>query len=145
MSNTSTTTRKSAADIINSASRPTKPFARHETHKHDPRKQLWCDTQWTTLSMQAKKTHNLPTLPYFDPDTMLLSKEVNEKLWRQLERLWDYLGPERAPFATPVMAEGGEVKWHSFMNGDKGDEAEVYASAVDAFMSRTRKPGEYDG
>jgi hypothetical protein len=82
----STTARKSAADIINSASRHTKPFAQKESYKNDYRKQLWCDTQWTNLSVQAKKTHNLSTLPYFDPDTMLLSKEVNEKLWHQLVR-----------------------------------------------------------
>jgi hypothetical protein len=43
------------------------------------------------------------------------------------------------------MAEGGEVKWHSFLNGDKGDEAEIYTNAVDAFMSRSMKPGHYDG
>ena len=60
-------------------------------------------------------------------------------------RLWDHLGPERAPFAVPVMVEGGEVKWHSFMNADRGEEAEIYTNAVDAFMSRNRKPGEYEG
>jgi hypothetical protein len=43
------------------------------------------------------------------------------------------------------MYEGGEVKWYSFMNDDKGDEAEIYTNAVDAFMSRARKPGVYDG
>ena len=59
--------------------------------------------------------------------------------------MWDYLGPEKAPLATPIMAEGGEVKWHSFMNSDKGDEAEIYGNAVDAFMSRNRKPGQYEG
>lgn len=42
------------------------------------------------------------------------------------------------------MVEGGEVKWHSFLHGDKGDEAEIYDRAVDAFMSRAKKPGEYD-
>jgi len=74
---------------------------------------------------------------------MLLSKEVNEKLWLQLERLWDYLGPEKAPFATPVMAKGGEVKWHSFLDSDKGEEVEVYDKALDAFMSKNKKPGQF--
>ncbi|KAJ9604681.1 hypothetical protein H2200_010795 [Cladophialophora chaetospira] len=141
----SNTARKSASDIINSASRHNKPFARQESYADDHRKKLWCDTQWTNLSMQAKHTIKLPTLPYFDPDTMLLSREVNEKLWKQLGRLWDYLGPEKAPLATPIMAEGGEVKWHSFLAGDKGDEAEIYTNAVDAFMSQNRKPGQYEG
>ncbi|KIW77107.1 hypothetical protein Z517_09553 [Fonsecaea pedrosoi CBS 271.37] len=58
--------------------------------------------------------------------TMLLSKQINHKLCSQLKRLWDYLGPDKAPFATPIMIEGGEVKWHSFLNRDKGDEAEIY-------------------
>lgn len=46
-------------------------------------KKIWCETQWTTLSIQAKNL-GLPKLPYFDPQTMLLSKEVNGRLWRQL-------------------------------------------------------------
>jgi hypothetical protein len=75
--------RKSAADIIASASRP-KPFAPRPNYKDDPRKQIWCDTVWTNLSVQAKTTHNLSTLPYFDPETMLLSREVNQVLWGQL-------------------------------------------------------------
>lgn len=41
------------------------------------------------------------------------------------------------------MAEGGVVKWHSYLEGDRGDEAEVYDSAVDAFMSNAKKRGEY--
>ncbi|KIW92652.1 uncharacterized protein Z519_06499 [Cladophialophora bantiana CBS 173.52] len=144
---TSTSTRKTAGDIIASASRPSKSVhaGSQEEHRNDYRKKLWCETQWTNLSMQAKKTHELPTLPYFDPETMLLSKEVNARLWGQLNRLWDYLGPERAPYATPIMAEGGEVKWHSFLNGSQGDEAEIFDKELDAFMSRSRKPGEYDG
>ncbi|EXJ69928.1 uncharacterized protein A1O5_07001 [Cladophialophora psammophila CBS 110553] len=144
---TSTSTRKTAGDIIASASRPGKSVhaGSQEEHRNDYRKRLWCETQWTNLSMQAKKTHELPTLPYFDPETMLLSKEVNARLWGQLSRLWDYLGPERAPYATPVMVEGGEVKWHSFLNGNQGDEADIFDKELDAFMSRSRKPGEYDG
>jgi hypothetical protein len=42
------------------------------------------------------------------------------------------------------MVEGGEVKWHSFLNGDKGAEAETYSDALDAFFSRTRRRGEYE-
>ena len=41
------------------------------------------------------------------------------------------------------MAEGGSVKWHSFLGDDKGDEAEVYDSVVDAFFSKEKKRGEY--
>ncbi|OAP64636.1 hypothetical protein AYL99_00608 [Fonsecaea erecta] len=138
--------RKSAGDIIASASRPSRAgHDQEEQNRHDYRKKLWCETQWTNLSLQAKKTHNLPTLPYFDPETMLLSKEVNARLWGQLSRLWDSLGPERAPYATPLMVEGGEVKWHSFMNGSQGDEAEIYEKDLDAFMSRNRRPGQYEG
>ena len=40
------------------------------------------------------------------------------------------------------MVEGGEVKWHSFINRDKGDEAEIFSNAVDAFMSGAKRPGE---
>lgn len=73
--------KKDAAAIIASASRhraqPTQNY-----HNH-PAKDIWCETQWTNLSMQAKKL-DLPELPYFDPATMLLSKEVNVKLWNQL-------------------------------------------------------------
>jgi hypothetical protein len=58
--------------------------------------------------------------------------------------LWDFLGPEKAPYATPVMAEGGEVKWHSFLRDDKGEEAEIYDNFVDAFMSSAPRPGHYD-
>ncbi|KIX99494.1 uncharacterized protein Z520_05070 [Fonsecaea multimorphosa CBS 102226] len=148
MSTTTTTARKSAGDIIASASRPSNNRSggsQEEANRNDYRRKLWCETQWTNLSMQAKKTHNLPTLPYFDPETMLLSKEVNARLWGQLGRLWDYLGPDRAPYATPIMVEGGEVKWHSFLNGSQGDEAEVYEKDLDVFMSRSKRPGEYDG
>lgn len=75
--------KKDAAAIIASASRHRAPPA---TSYHDhPAKDVWCETQWTNLSMQAKKLE-LPEFPYFDPDTMLLSKEVNHKLWDQLVR-----------------------------------------------------------
>jgi len=41
------------------------------------------------------------------------------------------------------MKKGGVVKWHSFLNDDRGDEAEIYDSVVDAFMSNAKKRGEY--
>ena len=46
---------------------------------------MWLQTQWVNLSLQAKQ-QGLPKLPYFDPDTYILSKSVNEKLWEQLVR-----------------------------------------------------------
>lgn len=46
-------------------------------------RKIWSETQWAHLSRQARDL-GLPKLPYFDPGTMLLSKEVNNKLWRQL-------------------------------------------------------------
>ena len=85
MSTTATTRKpKSATDIISSASRHTKPPQREPSYSSDPRKKLWCDTVWANLSLQAKQRHSLPTEPYFDPETMLLSREVNAKLWGQL-------------------------------------------------------------
>ncbi|KIV92334.1 hypothetical protein PV10_06786 [Exophiala mesophila] len=132
--------KKDAAAIIASASRHRAP---PPTSYHDhPAKDLWCEMQWTNLSMQAKILE-LPELPYFDQDTMLLSKEVNHKLWDQLQRLFDYLGPKKAVKATPVMADKGVVKWHSFLNDDRGEEAEVYNSIVDKFMSGAKGRGEY--
>ncbi|KAG9770173.1 hypothetical protein KCU88_g6689, partial [Aureobasidium melanogenum] len=131
---------KDAASIIAAASRPSKPAPQHTSFKNDDKKTVWCETQWTNLSIQAKKL-DMPTLPYFDPETMLLSKEVNRKLWNQLSKLWNYLGPDRAPYATPILHPGGEVKWHSFLDGDLGSEAEIYDDAVDAFMSDAPRPG----
>jgi len=40
------------------------------------------------------------------------------------------------------MVEGGEIKWYSFLNGDKGNEAEIFHNVVDAFMSGAKRPGE---
>ena len=37
-------------------------------------------------------------------------------------RLYDHLGAEQAPFATPLMVEGGEVKWYSYLGESKGQE-----------------------
>lgn len=83
--------------------------------------EIRCESQWTNLSCQARRLE-LPKEPYFDPKTMLLSKEVNMRLWKQLSKLYSLLGPGRAPFATPVMVEGGEVKWFSYMDDSKGQE-----------------------
>jgi hypothetical protein len=76
--------KRDAASIIASASRASR--APPTTYKNDDKRAVWCETVWTNLSMQAKKLE-LPTLPYFDPETMLLSKEVNVKLWKQLVSL----------------------------------------------------------
>ena len=46
-------------------------------------RRMWTETQWVNLSRQARDL-GLPKLPFFDPETMLLSKEVNDKLWKQL-------------------------------------------------------------
>src|SRR5690348_3511002 len=97
----STSGKKDAAAIIAAASRHKNPPP--QPPKTDAGKKVWCDTQWTNLSMQAKKLE-LPTLPYFDPDTMLLSKEINHKLWNQVVRspfsLLTFLGKRlmRAPY-----------------------------------------------
>ena len=61
---------------------------------NDIAKKTWTETQWANLSLQAKNL-GLPKLPYFDPETMLLSKEVNKKLWRQL------VGISRIKHETP--------------------------------------------
>jgi hypothetical protein len=79
---------KTAADIIASASRHTKPPVQRPNYAADPQKALWCNTQWANLSIQAKKLIKLPTLPYFDEETMLLSREVNHVLWDQLVSLY---------------------------------------------------------
>lgn len=95
------------------------------TPKANRGRAVWCETQWTNLSLQAKKL-GMPKLPYFDPKTMLLSKEVNYKMWKQLLKLYDFLGPEKAPLATPTMLEGGEVEWNSYLGEDQGIKAEIY-------------------
>lgn len=95
------------------------------TAKANRGRAVWCETQWTNLSFQAKKL-GMPKLPYFDTKTMLLSKEVNYRMWKQLLKLYDHLGAEKAPLATPVMLEGGEVEWHSYLDEDRGIKAEIY-------------------
>ena len=75
--------KKDATSIIAAASRHRQPQAPISKYADHPAKQLWCDMQWTNLTMQAKNL-GLPDLPYFEEDTMLLSKEVNIKLWNQL-------------------------------------------------------------
>lgn len=51
--------------------------------EEDIGRRIWTETQWVNLTKQAIDL-GLPKLPYFDPQTMLLSKEVNKNLWRQL-------------------------------------------------------------
>jgi hypothetical protein len=65
----------------------------------DALKLMWCETQWVNLSLQARNL-GLPKLPYFDPKTMLLSKEVNVKLWKQLVSAW-HLAQPRIWLLTP--------------------------------------------
>ncbi|RMZ79233.1 hypothetical protein DV737_g3494, partial [Chaetothyriales sp. CBS 132003] len=96
----------------------------------DAVKWMWCETQWVNLSLQAKNL-GLPKLPYFDPDTMILSKEVNGKMWKQLLKLYNVLGEKKAPYAVPLMVEAGirnppELKWFTFLDGEKGSEVEIY-------------------
>jgi len=113
------------------------------TPKANRGRAVWCETQWTNLSYQAKKL-GMPRLPYFDPKTMLLSKEVNYKMWRQLLKLYDYLGAEKAPLATPMMLEGGEVEWHSFLGEDKGIKAEIYDKSLAGNVPMTEPDLERD-
>lgn len=84
----------------------------------DPVKKAWCQSQWTNLSFQAERL-GLPDV-YFDKNTMLLDKTTNKKLWLLLNRLYNLLGPEKAPFAHPVMLEGGSVEWHNYADECKG-------------------------
>jgi hypothetical protein len=79
---TSSAAKKDAASIIASASRPNK-ISTPASFKNDSHRVVWCETLWTNLSHQAKQL-GLPAAPYFDPETMLLSKDVNRKLWIQL-------------------------------------------------------------
>lgn len=37
-------------------------------------------------------------------------------------KLYRVLGPEKAPYASPKMFEGGEVKWYSYLGESKGQE-----------------------
>ncbi|KAK5079478.1 hypothetical protein LTR70_009379 [Exophiala xenobiotica] len=89
----------------------------------NPMKRAWCQTQWTNLSFQAEKV-GLPDV-YFDNDTRLLDKTTNRKLWQLMNRLYDLLGPEKAPYAYPVMLGGGSVEWHNYADGCKGVVAEI--------------------
>jgi len=93
-------TKHDAAAIIANASRHKTPPATSD-HRNHPAKQMWCETQWSNLSMQAKKLE-LPELPYFDPETMLLSKEVNVKLWDQLVSGYYLVTISLAPPRFPV-------------------------------------------
>ena len=46
-------------------------------------KTAWCWTVWSNLSLQAKN-HGVAMDPYFNPQTGLLSEEVNDEMWKQL-------------------------------------------------------------
>jgi len=46
-------------------------------------------------------------------------------------RLYDHLGAEQAPYATPLMIEGGEVKWYSYLGESKGEEGKRYRHMQD--------------
>lgn len=48
----------------------------------DPIKKAWCQTQWTSLSFQARKLGE-PEV-HFDQSTNLLDKVGNKKLWTLL-------------------------------------------------------------
>lgn len=50
----------------------------------DPIKRMWCQTQWTNLSQQARDL-GLSSV-YFDTETMLLDKVQNKQLWKLLVR-----------------------------------------------------------
>ncbi|KAK4950512.1 hypothetical protein LTR66_013961 [Elasticomyces elasticus] len=89
----------------------------------DPVKKAWCQTQWTNLSLQARKLE-MPEV-YFDKHTNMLNKIQNKPLWQLLNRLYNLLGPEKAPFATPVMHEGGRIEWHNYADECKGVVAEI--------------------
>ena len=75
-------TTKSAASIIESASRPS-PAAARSAAASTSLKRMWCETVWANLSAQAKALE-LPLEPYFDPENHLLDKEVNKRLWTQV-------------------------------------------------------------
>lgn len=51
----------------------------------DPAKKIWCQTQWTSLSHQARQLgmeDKGDVTSFFDPKTMLLDKLSNKKLWQ---------------------------------------------------------------
>jgi hypothetical protein len=52
-------------------------------------------------------------------------------------RLYHVLGPEKAHLATPIMVEGGEVKWYSYIGESKGQEGKITTSnaSLQALMS----------
>lgn len=35
-------------------------------------------------------------------------------------RLYNLLGPDKAPYAVPVMLEGGSVEWRNYSDGCRG-------------------------
>lgn len=48
-------------------------------------------------------------------------------------RLYKALGPEKAPYATPKMIEGGEVKWYSYEGESRGQEG-MFCYSVGAML-----------
>jgi hypothetical protein len=77
------------------------------------------------------------------PPVVLLTITSSDVFYFQ-ERLYANLGPTRAPFATPTLNENGEITWHSFLPGDKGQEAEVYGKEIDVFFAGSKRPGIYE-
>ena len=63
-------------------------------------RKMWLELTWANLSIQATNL-GLPSDTFFDTTTMLLSREINAKLWKQLVSLfsfsstWRYLGGRR--------------------------------------------------
>ena len=46
-------------------------------------------------------------------------------------RLYKELGPAKAPYATPVMIEGGEIKWFDYCEENKGQEGACFLPVCD--------------
>jgi hypothetical protein len=65
---------RSALDIINAASRHTKPVTPQPNYAKDTEaKRVWCTATWSNLSLQARKVGMAEQ--WFDPDTGLLERE----------------------------------------------------------------------
>jgi hypothetical protein len=81
----------------------------------DTGRKVWCETIWANLSKQAID-HDLPRIQYFDTKTMLLSKEVNKKLWSQVVGTvlvnTDYLTFSIRTVSTQALAQIGLSMQH---------------------------------
>lgn len=73
------------------------------------------------------KMHAFATLAYAQTETVRYKQVQPVRIrWSAdsspstQENLYAHLGPEKAPYATPIMVEGGAVEWHSFLGQDKG-------------------------